>query len=176
MEEGIISTLRKIKILAEEGTTEGERQSAKRKLEVLLQKHGISLDQLAEQEETAEHVFVCKDALERKLLLQVIGMVKKTDKVRTSYLYRSKKKVLVRATPLHMIEIKQLFDVYRKAFAKGLEDFLEAFINANDIFPHCESNNESRELTKEEIQKLKKIAMMAMGIQKTLLPLKELPG
>lgn len=177
MEDGIVTTLRKIKVLAEEGTTEGERQAAKRKLEQLLEKHSITLDQLAEQEETAKHIFVCVDALERKLLLQVIGMVKDTHKVTTSRIYRSKKKVLVKATPLQMVEIKILFEAYRKAFAKSLDNFLTAFINANNIFPKSQSGDgEDRNLTDEELKRLKMIAMMAAGIQKTPLPRKELPG
>ena len=171
----ILDTLRKIQALAERADG-GEREAAQLKLDQLLRKYGLNMADVLSGQETVEEVFDLENEFERDLLLHIIGKVKNVTRVTTYKLPRSKKKVLVKATPAQMVEIRQLYSVYRKALKKGLEDYCQAFFSKNDIYPDSDAEGEGRTLTPAEREQLRRAALLLQGMKRTALPLKALKG
>ncbi|MBI5297967.1 MAG: hypothetical protein HY869_21025 [Chloroflexi bacterium] len=169
----VLDTLRKIQALAEHGLG-GEREAAQWKLDLLLKRHGLTLDDVLVERED-EKLFGVENEMERDLLIHVVGVVKNIARVTVYKINRSRKKVLVRATPAQMVEIERLYGAYRKALKKGIEDYYQAFLHKNQIFPDADAEG-GRELTAAEREQVRRIALLLQGMKKTALPLKALKG
>lgn len=165
--ERLIEKLMKTKALAERGVG-GERENAERILAAMLQKYGISLDDLESEEETT-HWLTFKTDLERRLLHQLAykycgsghayGCVGK-------YTNRPRKKVGIDCTNAIYIEIEADFDMYRRALEEDLEIFYSAFIAKNNIYPPPELAGDLDDDGDVDYERQMKVAAMAKGIER----------
>ena len=158
--------LKKLQVLAARGYN-GERDTAARKLDELMNKYNISADDLSDEKIVREtHVYHGSE--EKQLLVQIAGMVVN---VRGGIFYGiqntltnrvSSTKLAIDATAAQHIEIDFLFDFYKKQWEKEKKLFLIAFCKKNELFPTAPSDERTgNEYTREE--RLKIIAM-AQGI------------
>lgn len=162
MDEKTIQRMKKLQALAERGVG-GEKETAEKMLQRMLEKNGIrSLDEL--QSEEYEYVlFPYNGKYEMKLLKQCIYKVLMAAGDRTYYRTKGKRQKLgIYCTKVQKIEIQMEFDFYRKEFYEELDLFMIAFINAQKIFPPDAPVENSDSLSERDM----KILHMAGGIDK----------
>ncbi len=167
-DEIIKTKLRKLLELVRQGVG-GEKDNAQSVLDKLLKKHGLTLDDLdSEHAETIPCEFRFGNALERKLLLQVIFTVlnKKSMSVRDNH--KNSKTLCIKATRAQKLEIDLAWSLFREAFTKEQDRLFIAFIHKNHLFGPDEVENEvphePSNLSKEDIAA---IAAMIGAIQET---------
>lgn len=158
----IKSRLLKLLALAERGVG-GEKKNAQRFLDRELKKHGLTIADLDDSESSLiECAFVFKNKNERQLLVQVLCMVMKSDRIflRTP---KGSKKILIKLTPFQKFEVDMFYSVYKRDLAKTLDNAFIAFISKNNIFSGI-AKEASSEISKKDAFE---IAQMMQGIQKT---------
>lgn len=171
--------LKKIKALADSGSTPGERAAAARKLAQLLEQSGIDVSELLEEEPQFYHLVIKgrMTDIEFKLAVQVYGhIIDQSSKLRIHYYDKKRRKDLgYFATPLQHLRMQILFPHYLQAFRDQLEQFMTAFIHANHIFPETPGKKDDREdLTDEELENIARMLRMAQGIKPTPPPAPQL--
>ena len=152
----INETLRKIKALANGTKNEHEREAALMKFYELMDKHGISMDDI-DDETIATYDFKWKGTRERKLLVQIIVMVMKRRDI-TTYFYRRKGRKVsntfgLECTKTEKLEIDFMFDFYRDLYCREEETFFTAFLNKHKIFGPP-SDEDTGDMSDEERIKL----------------------
>ncbi|MGX9758876.1 DUF2786 domain-containing protein [Clostridioides difficile] len=159
----LLEKIRKVKALADNGIG-GEQESAQRILNRLMKKHSISIKDL-EVKDVEKYYFRYKDDIEKKILVQVIGIVTGLD---YAYKVHRRKEFKVECTIAKKVTIDMYFDFYKKAFNKELKSFLYAFFYKNNML--IKGNAEEANKSKYDMCK---IAYMAEGISEHI-PLKML--
>lgn len=161
MEEKTIARIKKLQALAERGTG-GEKETAQRMLDKMLKENGITTLKELENEEYEYTLFSYNGKHEIKLLRQCMYKVMGADSDRTPYRTKGKRQKLgIYCTPSQKIEIELEFDFYRNVFYEELQTFMDAFIQAQDIFPPDAPQGDG-ELTEDDI----KMLFMAQGIER----------
>lgn len=135
MDEKTVQRIKKLQALAERGVG-GEKTTAEKMLKKMLEKNGISsLDELKE-DEVEYFLFSYKGRHEIKLLKQcmykVMGYSDHTEFYRTA---GTRQKIGIYCTKAQRIEIELEFEFYRNVFYEELPSFMNAFIQAQSIFP-----------------------------------------
>lgn len=144
----LITKLRKILALAERGES-GERIAAEHLLEELLDKHGLTLEDITPEPETRKCSFTYETTLERDLLIQIAVMV--TDNAAFSYgQARHENVVQLELTVAQQAEVITYFSVYRPALQRELHHTLVAFLQANEIFPTTVESVDEDDLSPED--------------------------
>lgn len=164
MDEKTIQRIKKLQALAERGVG-GEKDTAAKMLQKILEKNGIhSLEELQE-DEVEYFLFSYKGKHEIKLLKQcmykVLGAADHTVYFRTK---GTRQKIGIYCTKAQRIEIELEFEFYRNVFYEELPSFMSAFIQAQGIFPTDapKSNKDLCDLSEDEIRQLQ----IAQGIKK----------
>jgi len=162
--ETIFEKLKKIEALARAGVG-GERENAERMLQLLCEKHGISLEDIARPDRKEVH-FSFKNVFERRLLIQVVAYVTRTGEV-TFYTRKSKKMLLYfDLTAAETVDVRECFDHYRKEWEIKLEDFFSAFLHRNRIFAPSAPLDDQEE-TPEDQARIDRIVQMMRGIDQS---------
>lgn len=161
--ESIKAKLLKMQALAENGC-QGEAEAAKRMIEILCRKYGVSIkDILSEQVKTKRYVFeIGRTPYFKTLFVHCHSKV--MDKSEMAYYQRSPSKIALDLTPLQYAELSNLFEWHKANFKKDLDQTIDnmvnAYINKHDLFSSHNGGNPDRKLTPEDIKKIK--AMFAM--------------
>lgn len=162
MDEKTIQRIKKLQALAERGVG-GEKTTAQKKLAKLLKDNGInSLDEL-QKEEYEYTIFSYNGKHEIKLLRQCMYKVMGAKSDRTEYKpYGRRQKIGIYCTKAQKIEIELEFEFYRNVFYEELSTFMDAFIQAQKIFPEDAPVGDYDEFNERDM----KIAFMATGIER----------
>lgn len=155
--------LRKVRALAERGVG-GEKDAAAALLERLMQKYGITEDDLVDDlAEDAEFRF--KDWIEDRLLHQVIFAVMGDVQI---YKYRNsrRKVVIVKCTPAERLEIETAFHFFNAHLKEDFLLFYAAFINKNNIFPAAGKAKEKAPAPERPRAELFKMAQIMEGLDR----------
>jgi hypothetical protein len=148
----IISKLKKIKELAERGEA-GEAQAAKSMLITLLDKHGLTIEDIQE-ESTQKYTFRYAFSDEKDIMLQCISKVTDDPKLKYSYRRDRKKEFFVELTEWQYIESKDLINFhikqYRDAKKKKMEAFKQAYLSRHSLFAESAEGGSSK-LSEEEL-------------------------
>lgn len=135
MDEKTQARIKKLQALAERGVG-GEKETAARKLQELLEKNGISSVEELAQDEYIFTLFSYNGVLGRKLLSQCIYKVMGYDSDRTQYKpAHTRQKIGVYCTKAQKLEIELEYEFYERLFEEQQELFLSAFIQKQRIFP-----------------------------------------
>lgn len=164
--------LKKIRALAERGVG-GEANNAEEILRRLMEKYGVSEDELNE-EERRRHDFEYHGKEQEKLLRQVVFKV--TGGYAYNLVYRaSGRKVKTRlgadCTAAEKVEIEFLFDFYTRLWERERAAFLSAFIQKHRIFA-IRDDIEPQEVSREELLKMQAL-MLGMSDES---PVRALPA
>ena len=164
--------LKKIRALAERGVG-GEADNAEEILRRLMEKYGVSEDEL-DEEERRRHDFEYHGKEQEKLLRQVVYKV--TGGYAYSLVYRaSGRKVKTRlgadCTAAEKVEIEFLFDFYTRLWERERDAFLSAFIQKHRIFT-IRDDIEPQEVSREELLKMQAL-MLGMSDES---PVRALPA
>ena len=162
MDEKTIQRIKKLQALAERDVG-GEKTTAQKKLAKLLKDNGInSLDEL-QKKEYEYTIFSYNGKHEIKLLRQCMYKVMGTKSDRTAYKpYGRRQKIGIYCTKAQKIEIELEFEFYRNVFYEELSTFMDAFIQAQKIFPEDAPVGDYDEFNERDM----KIAFMATGIER----------
>lgn len=161
--ESIKEKLLKMQALAEKGY-QGEAEAAKRMIEILCRKHGVSIeDILSEQVNTNRYVFeIGRNKHFKTLFLHCHAKV--MDKKSMEYYQRTASKIALDLTPMQYAELSSLFEWHKANFIKDMEETLDtmesAYLNKHNLFSSQNGGNPDRKLTPEDIKRIK--AMFAM--------------
>lgn len=182
--ERIKERLRKMKALADFGCG-GERDAAERLIREMCEKHGISIDEI-ESEVEREHTVILKAAWERKIFIQILGLMRieeygdrdadklvlkvefhpvrgKTKKGRLTF----RSRYFTKCTDLQWLEMISKFDLLCASYKKQLAQFTLAFLMSNDLLmPY---NPKSPEMTAKEKEEYETAMRLSAGIVKTRL-------
>ena len=164
--------LKKIRALAERGVG-GEADNAEEILRRLMEKYGVSEDEL-DEEERRRHDLEYHGKEQEKLLRQVVF------KVTGGYAYnlvynatgrKVKTKLGADCTAAEKVEIEFLFDFYTRLWARERAAFLSAFIQKHRIFA-IRDDIEPQKLSREELLKMQAL-MLGMSDES---PVRALPA
>lgn len=165
--------MRAVKILAEQGAP-GECENARRLLERLANKYGISVEEITEEKKEL-HWFRYSQEIERRLLNQIIYMItgKPASGCVGTMSGRKRKELGTHCTEAERIEIESNYAFYKAALQEELDIFMSAFASKNALFPPPEIDTVDGS-GKTNIEKARRaLAMMAgMGehIKRKALP------
>jgi len=154
--ELIIEKLRKVKELADRGEA-GEALVAREKLHILLNKYGLSIEDL-EQNEVHSYKFKYVTAAEMSIIIQCISKVMDKPRLQYSYYKDKKKEFFVKMTEWQYAESKYLIDFHVKQFRDELKAQMKALVSAyatkHDLFSKTKSDEPGKEMTPEEMERL----------------------
>lgn len=178
--ERILSRLRHLKVLAEQGVG-GEATTAQELYEKISNKYNVTDEELEKLnvDKVEKYWFKYKDELSKRLATQIFYMVTGSAEywVKTDKRY---KMLGVECTQLEHDEIVFLHTFYMKHFKEELDIFFKAFVNVNNLFPNSSarlykpnSDDEDTKLTQEEIKRLNKMFNMSQGMEKVT-PVKQI--
>lgn len=164
--------LKKIRALAERGVG-GEANNAEEILRRLMEKYGVSEDEL-DEEERRRHDFEYHGKEQETLLRQVVYKV--TGGYAYNLVYRaSGRRVKTRlgadCTAAEKVEIEFLFDFYTRLWERERAAFLSAFIQKHRIFA-IRDDIEPQEVSREELLKMQAL-MLGMSDES---PVRALPA
>lgn len=162
--EKVISMLNKLRALSEKGVG-GEKENARQFLIKLLNKHGLTLEDI-EGEVKAEHGFRFKNEAHRKFLGQIICHVCGINSDIYTYKNHDKHVLQIVCTVAQMVEIKTRAEFYWKAYQEELKLFYRAFIHKNKLTAAREEGDEEPELTIKELEELEQIRQMMQGMRR----------
>lgn len=134
----IIDKMKKVMALAEQGEA-GEAQAARIALESMLQKYGLKLEDL-KNEERHERIFQLKTLKESMIFYQCLANLfgKKSEAFRKSGTYRRQKMVAADMTDLEYADFAPFFEFhlenYRKERKKIMNSIMEAYVNKHKLF------------------------------------------
>ena len=151
----------------------GEADNAEEILRRLMEKYGVSEDEL-DEEERRRHDFEYHGKEQEKLLRQVVYKV--TGGYAYNLVYRaSGRKVKTRlgadCTAAEKVEIEFLFDFYTRLWERERDAFLSAFIQKHRIFT-IRDDIEPQEVSREELLKMQAL-MLGMSDES---PVRALPA
>lgn len=154
--------LMKIKALADTGTG-GEKLNAKRKLEQFMRRYGIKDEDLCD-EVAEDREFAYSGEREKRLLAQIMYKVTNEEHCCYGYVYRlsgraCKNRLGCKCTKAQEIEIKMLFDFYKRLYEKEEEVLFNAFVQKHRLFGVTPDDYEPQTMTPAE--KFRLMTMMA---------------
>lgn len=132
LDQKVQDKLRKLQALAERGVG-GEQVTARRMLDKLLARHGLTLEDLADERRDVRW-FPAPTAFEKRLAWQILAKVCNTDSPAAYTSKSHRKQVGVEVTPSEAIEFELHYDTLRKAMAEHFDDAFSAFVQANRLF------------------------------------------
>ena len=165
--ESIKNKLKKLLALAEQGVR-GEAENARRLLEKLCKEHGVSIEELLDENQLKYYRFdIGRNAIYKDLFTQCFCKV--AQKVSLGYRQVSRSQIAVEMTALQYAELASLFEWHKANFNKDLEDMkkniLLAYCRKHHLYSDVKPDNDNdRELTEEERKRLIKILFMQEGL------------
>ena len=152
----INSTLLKIKALAEGTSYEYERETALEQLRRLMEKHGVS-EQDLDDEAIIQHDFTYKGNRQFSLLSHVMCKVLGIPRIEVYYYRRNGRKIpnriCIKCTMAQKIEIDFLFNFYKELYHKEEVAFFQAFTQKHRIYAEPK-DGEYKEVSEEEYLKM----------------------
>lgn len=167
--ENIKNKLKRLLALAERGV-QGEAENARKLLENLCKKHGVSIEELLDENQMQYYRFnVGKNAIYKDLFAQCYCKV--AQKVLLIYRQPSRNQIEVEMTALQYAELTSLFEWHKDNFEKDFEDMksyiLFAYCRKHHLYGDVKSDNDNdRELTEDERERLIKIMRMPRGLKR----------
>lgn len=154
-----IELAKKLKALAERGV-DGERYNAEAKLKSLLEKHGLTMEDIEEEEVCVNEIKITK---EKKKLFHQIGYHVIGKKYKNTDVRRHRNTIYIKCTIAQAIEIEAKLNFYYKLYKEEMEIFHHAFIQKNNLFAH---DGKPQEPKPEDREKMQRVLEMASTIKK----------
>lgn len=156
----MLSKLRKILQMAERGTKH-EASVARSKLNNLLEKHGLTIDDIREQEKKI-YDFNFHNKHDKSLLFPIVAYATNSTSI-PWYKGSNTRKMGFELTRLQYETINELWETYKEPLRAEIEKYLSsvfsAYISKHNLFPDRsdEEENKGRELSLKELELLKSL-------------------
>lgn len=174
MSEKIRELARKLLELANQGIG-GEKENAQTMLDRLLKQHGLSIEDLLQEQMRPVHFRKrIKDPMKQNaFLLQIAASVIGSKRVSESWVVRNTSDntlyYKIDLTAAEEIEIKAKYDFYWRDYTEQADVFRDAYIQKNKLYANPDKDNGGPgELTDEEFEKMQKTAKMMRGIEEKI--------
>lgn len=131
--------------------TENERVVAASKLESLLKKHGIQIEDI-DPDNKKKYWFPYKTNMEKRLLHQVHYYV--TNQGSGAKYFRDGRKIGYELTLAESLEMERLYNFWRTELKCELDRLFSAFVQANQIYGNSDESEGNKEFDIEEIKKM----------------------
>jgi hypothetical protein len=160
--EALRDRVAKLLALAERGVG-GEAENARVALDAVLQRNGMVLEDIMDERRTRDG-FAWKGEFEKKLLTQImvtvcgVGVTLFTRKDLHNTL-------LADVTKGEGVEIELLFSAHRKQLKKEMELLFTAYVHKQQLFPRDGKTHDNSTATPEDLERIKRVALMMMGLQ-----------
>jgi hypothetical protein len=152
--------LRKLLALAQQGIG-GEKENAQSRLESLMKKHGVTIDEIGEESREMQWFKPERGTFEKRLMLQVLAAV--CGNVSTWRCAGKRGQIGVKVTKSEQLEINLRYDAYVVAMKKEMAICYSAFVQTNKIFhadaPHADESE-------VDMVELTRIALAMMGMSR----------
>lgn len=155
--------MKKLKALADKGVG-GEKENAESMLKRLMEKHGVSIEEIEEDQKIPRDLKFTKknEQLFWQILSHIMGGAAQ---------YRSHKnsttRIRIEMTSSEHIEFEAKMNFFQKKFEEDFSIFYRAFIHKNDLFSKpSDLSSEPKEMTPEEIDEYFKVKEMMQGMKK----------
>lgn len=160
----IIDLAKKLHAMAERGENH-ERENAADKLEKLMQKYGITFDDI-EIDQARDFVIEYK-GIDKKFVVQIIANVLGKKARLYDYGHPKTKKFIIRCTHSEFLLIQAKLDFFWPAYNDELDIFYGAFIQKNRLFakPDKDNNSDEKQLSPEEFERVQRIILMSQNIK-----------
>lgn len=148
----IHTKLKKLLALAREGVG-GEKDNAQERLESLMRKHGITLDQLDGEERKLEWFRLSAGDYGKRLFYQTLRKVcgECPDTYKSTY---KRGQLGADVTVAEKVEIELRYPAYAAALQKEMDVCFSAFIHVNNIFPDDGPSPDPGDINLAEIERL----------------------
>ena len=162
-------------VYLDSASTPGEKQAAKSMLDRLMEKYGVTFEEIREtvKEPLNIHVFSYSNPYEKKLMFQVLFKVTSTSSLSfwSSSPYsrsnkNSKNSIWIEITETQNSRAVNLYEFYRKELHKELENMTTAFIAKNRINGPASESPSGESLSVEEMEEIKKIVKLSQGLER----------
>lgn len=170
----LLDKIRKIQALAERGV-DGERISAQNRLVEIMEKYGISWEEI-DNEEKRLIWYSAKGKDWKMLIKQLLGInkirfaiiestdrTKRAKRVRDYYQPRRGENVVMECTYSKFIELTTAYEIFQRSFDEHYESFVYAFLDKNHLLGEADADHEP---TPEEEKLYERAIMMKRGIEK----------
>lgn len=161
IDQKVQAKLRKLYALAERGVG-GERETAARMLGKLLARHGLTVDDLADEQRVMRW-FPAPTKFEHRLACQILAKVCNTNDVPAYTNKGRRKQIGIEVTPAEAIEFELHYDALRKALEEHFQDAFAAFVQANRLFSSLPGAEPEALLSERDFR----IMSMAAAVQPT---------
>ena len=161
--EGIKQKLLKLQALADRGY-KGETYAAQQAIERICQQYNIRLEDILDTQATRWYTFETgRSKAMQTLFMQCYAKVMNVGTM--SYKQIGRNRIGIELTALQYAELSNMFEWHKENFTQELEDmkqtFLEAYISKHNIYRDAgDEDSEEKELTMEDIQRLRKMLVM----------------
>ena len=154
MEERLRSLIEKLQVLSDRGEA-GEAQVAKEKLEFILNKYSISIEELAEEDCKQERVFSYIDKWDQKIIVQIIAYYLGREGAKEAMISMNPNNQTINFSLTHeiFIDASQTLEACRKDFQKELEVMFIAFVQRHGLGVSDETSK-SRSLNPDTMEKV----------------------
>lgn len=169
VDEKKLELMKKLRALAERGIG-GEKETAEKKLALLMKKYNIEEEELSD-EKLIDFDFRYKNNFEFQLLRQLFYKIA-DGREKYTYKYGKGSKTIygISCTKAEGLQIQIEYDFYRELWKEECDFFFSAFIQKHEIFKKIEDGGAGQStLTNEEIERM--LAMMEGMQDKTIHPL-----
>lgn len=165
--ETLRDKLRKVLALAQSGQA-GERIAAQVILDKLLLVNGLTLADIQDDKVEKTWFKIGREPEMKSLINQIYCQV--TNNTRIKY-YIYKNEIAYEVTKVQAAEIRELYSVYapalRKELAKAREMAVDAFIYKNKITSDVSEDDDPKELSPDELQRILAVAAYASRMKET---------
>lgn len=170
--ESIIDKARKILALAERGI-EGEALAAKRALENLLAKHGLTLEDLRNEQRT-KRKFSVRGQMEvlifNHCVLNMFG--RKSHVWEGHYMYkRDSRHIYAEMTDIEYLDFSPFFAHHLKHFRKEVKKMLDAatgaYVNKHNLFDPAPSDNDNEGTGDVDMEKLMRVMAVMQSMERS---------
>lgn len=121
--------LKKLAVLAERGVG-GEKESARKKLNELMEKYGIDDAELSDEEKRL-HTFNYRTAFERRLLVQIAAKINHEIEI---YHTHGDKCLLMDCTNAEGVQLRIEFEFYRQLWKEEQDFLFTCFVQKHELF------------------------------------------
>ena len=157
-----IDKIKKIQALVNRATG-GEKEAAEAMLHKLVEKYDIDLSSVDDTEEEVDYYdWHYTSPQEEVLLLQIIWRTIGSDESVYRTLHRRQREGCY-CTKSQAVEISLEYEFHCREFSKELDDFVVAYVFANDL---TTDGSTSSSLTEERKRQIRKASWLASGLEK----------
>lgn len=134
MTERLRNLIEKLQVLSDRGEA-GEAQVAKEKLELILKKYNITIDELAKDEEKQDRVFTYKDKWDQKLIVQIVAFYLGRMKAKEAMINTNPTNSTITFSLTHeiFIDVSQTLEICREDFQKEMNVMFIAFVQRHNL-------------------------------------------